>query len=117
MRPIPQPRPATALAIRRKLTAFAPLGLALLLAGCGTAAVAIVDEKVSKWTASDCSANRFFTGGPYCREAPVEPGPQPALYCYRTLGTVDCYSQPDPWGYDGNERVVRPPELQVPPPT
>lgn len=48
-------------------------------------------------TGKDCVPLNLFAGRPMCREdtqtAAAETAP---VYCYRTLGQVDCHSEPDP---------------------
>jgi hypothetical protein len=91
-----------------------------LLGGCaGTAAIAMAGisatsfamtdkfptDHVASWvTGEDCSALQAEQTGEYCRteeeiaaaEAAAEPGTPPAVYCYRTIGEIDCQSEPDP---------------------
>ena len=68
----------------------------LLLAGCG-AAIPVVhrdlfDVAWSAVTGRDCSVVRLDRNETYCR--PIEPPPVPPPYCTRSLGTVDCWSDP-----------------------
>lgn len=80
----------------------------LLLAGCShrspgplvaaEAASVVVfgrgmgDIAVSAVTGRDCSIVRLDRGQTYC--AP-EDAPRPAQFCSRSLGTVDCWANPD----------------------
>ncbi|MBS0559478.1 MAG: hypothetical protein JSR21_05435 [Proteobacteria bacterium] len=87
------------------------LACAPLLAGCGPAAplaaqagaaltvgsiAAIqrtpVDAVYSAITGKDCSIVRLDQGDTYCK--PVEPPPPPPQYCTRSIGNVDCWSNP-----------------------
>ncbi len=46
----------------------------------------------------DCSTLRFVEGEEYCKEFEEEEAAVPqeqTLHCYRTLGGVSCYRQPD----------------------
>jgi len=52
------------------------------------------DHFVSYQTGKDCSTVRVEQGRTYCRED--EPNPIPNVHCYRTIGDVTCYSEPDP---------------------
>lgn len=61
----------------------------------------IPDHLVSYRSGKDCSTVRVEQGRTYCRED--EPNPQPVAYCYRTLGDVTCYSQPDPAHQPGDQ--------------
>jgi len=86
------------------------LGL-LLLAACGmsenlSATVAVAasvgsiatihrspaDAVYSFLTGRDCSIVRLDEGKSYCR--PVEPRPDPPEFCTRSLGTVNCWLNP-----------------------
>ena len=55
----------------------------LALPGCSTGT-----ETVGK-----CSVSRLALGESYC--APLEPPPSPPQFCTRSLGTVDCWSNPE----------------------
>jgi hypothetical protein len=84
----------------------------LPLAGCGwsdnliaTAAVGVnvgsvatiqrtpADALYSLWTGRDCSLVRLDEGKTYCR--PMEPKPEPPVFCTRGLGSVNCWQDPD----------------------
>ncbi len=82
-----------------------------LLAGCETAAgvavgaegasVAVlgrgvVDVGASAITGKDCSVVRLDRGQPYC--APREHLPDPPPFCTQTLGSVQCWSNPEAFG-------------------
>ncbi|MCP5367087.1 MAG: hypothetical protein H6907_19900 [Hyphomicrobiales bacterium] len=54
----------------------------------------IGDHVVSLFSGKNCSTVRAEQGFTYCEED--EPRITPAVHCYRTLGTVTCYDQPDP---------------------
>lgn len=51
------------------------------------------DAVYSWWTGRDCSVVRLDRGQTYCR--PVEPAPEPPVFCTRGLGSVDCWQDPD----------------------
>ncbi len=89
---------------------FALLPL-LLLAGCGEAAgVAagveaasvpvlgrgVVDVGVSAITGKDCSVVRLDSGKSYC--APREHQPDAPPFCTQTLGSVQCWANPEAFG-------------------
>ena len=61
----------------------------------------IPDHIVSYRSGKDCSTVRTEQGRTYCRED--EPNPQPVAYCYRTLGDVTCYAEPDPARHPGEQ--------------
>ena len=89
------------------------LAAALLTVGCGnptsfyvlSAATASfvnsdklpTDHLAEAITGLDCSTVRMINDqGPLCRrEEPIVI--EPPLYCYRTLGSIDCYREPDPF--------------------
>jgi|GEM_PF-1224220 len=55
-------------------------------------------------TGLDCNSIRqSMDKGPLCR-APEQRVIERPVYCYRTLGTINCYDQPDPYR-DGAEQV------------
>ena len=51
-----------------------------------------VDAVISLVSGKDCSAVRLEQGKTYCR--PVEPKPQPPVFCSRSLGVVNCWTDP-----------------------
>ncbi|MEQ8443205.1 MAG: hypothetical protein RIM33_13760 [Alphaproteobacteria bacterium] len=61
------------------------------------------DHLASYMTGLDCDTIRASRdGGPQCRP-PNEEIIDPPVYCYRTLGKIDCFRSPDPYGYDQRE--------------
>ena len=93
------------------LRVLALLGLAGSTSGCletlaiatgvGVAAVPLVgrtvpDIIVSGLSGKDCSLVRLDAGKSYC--APQEPAPAKPLVCTRSLGTVDCWRNPEALG-------------------
>ncbi|HLN24597.1 MAG TPA: hypothetical protein VK558_11495 [Patescibacteria group bacterium] len=55
-----------------------------------------IDDHVVSWvTGQDCSTVRASRGEAYCEETP-KPGPMVVQnsYCYKSLGSVTCYTQP-----------------------
>lgn len=81
------------------LTAFTTAGLTV-----GSIAVihrTPVDAVYSLVTNRDCSVVRLDEGKSYCR--PVEPPPEPAAFCTRSLAVVDCWRDPAtvPGGHRG----------------
>lgn len=103
------------------LVLAAPL-LALGLAACDPASQAMlagaslvsfvhtdktIGDHVATWAFDkDCSTLTLANGEGYCRDIVTEEelaaaeaeakAAQAATYCYRTLGAVSCYRQPDP---------------------
>ena len=54
----------------------------------------IPDHLASYRNGKDCSSVRVEQGRTYCKED--EPNPIPVAHCYRTIGDVTCYAEPDP---------------------
>lgn len=97
------------LIVSRGLRCWAAL-LAMAVAGCGdlgeTAGIgalatgasvavfgrAVPDLIISAASGKDCSVVRLEQGKTYCK--PVEPPPPPQPVCTRSLGTVDCWTNP-----------------------
>jgi hypothetical protein len=74
---------------------FQPVGA---IAGANVAAIPVVqrdlfDVAYSTITGKDCSVVRLDRGQSYCRAE--EPPPAPPPYCTRSLGTVDCWRDPN----------------------
>ena len=51
-----------------------------------------IDMAYSAWTGKDCSMVNWDRGQPYCKRP--EPLPQTPPYCTRSLGVVDCWTDP-----------------------
>ena len=81
--------------------------VAVALTGCGAAAVRLVEDAAEAVTARDCSISRAMLGeGALCEPLEIPPEPDP-VYCFHTIGQVDCYAVPDAMS-DTNERAPRP---------
>jgi hypothetical protein len=81
--------------------------IATVAAGANVGSVATIqrtpaDAVYSWWTGRDCSIVRLDRGKGYCR--PVEPEPEPPVFCTRSLGSVNCWQ--DPPGVPGNPQGV-----------
>lgn len=92
------------------------------LAGCEPAGIAVgaaeaasipvfgrgmVDIGVSAVTGKDCSIVRLDEGTTYC--APREHLPAPPTFCSQTLGTVQCWANPEIFGLAPHELADTPP--------
>ena len=60
-----------------------------------------IDHAMSHATEQDCATLHTVKKEPYCQSLPMDPRERlaemsTALHCYRTLGTVTCYTQRDP---------------------
>lgn len=81
------------------------LGSSVVLAGASLATLihtdkTVIDHAVGLSTDQDCSVLYLARDEDYCKPlTPIEPGQvaymASALYCYRTLGGVNCYDRPD----------------------
>ena len=92
--------------MRKIGTIAALLVSASLLGGCGVAAVTMIDETMSSFTGKECRVRHVFQDDKaICYEAVGLPE-GPRVYCYRTLGGIDCYREPNPLG--GAEFKVEP---------
>ena len=107
--------------IRAKARLASFVACIALLTGCSSdivtpatvlmasAAVVINEDKTpgdilaSAVTGQDCDTIRKSRDkGPLCRP-PQEEVIEAPVYCYRTLGKIDCFRSPDPYGYDQPE--------------
>ncbi len=68
------------------------------------------DHLVSWATGRDCSVIHYEQDGQYCMDTPKEVDRQ-RLYCFKTLGAVECHQRPDPY-YNG-ERVLASPPVRI----
>jgi hypothetical protein len=74
---------------------------AATVVGAGVATIPLIgrtppDAVISLVTGRDCSVVRLDAGKGYC--APVEPKPTEPVVCTRSLGVVDCWSNPKDLG-------------------
>ena len=74
-----------------------------------------IDYAYSEYKDQNCDFRNIKREGQYCvAKNPPAPPPQPALYCYRSLGTPDCSRQIDPYD-NGNKPIVDSPNSLVKP--
>jgi hypothetical protein len=85
------------------LTACGP-GTGLVVVGANVVSLVntdktLVDHAASWATDEDCSAIAFSNKEEYCqsKEFPVEPAAAAETFCYRSLGSIVCYNEPDPY--------------------
>ena len=69
---------------------------AVAVAGVPVFGRTLPDVVVSAVSGKDCSLVRLDAGKTYC--APQEPAPARPMVCTRSLGTVDCWSNPEALG-------------------
>ena len=104
---------AAAFAVMAWLTGCAGLPLAGVVGGAEVASVVntdktLTDHVASNLTGHDCSTVKVKSRGKYCIDQNSIPAPQPAVYCYRSLGDINCYENPDPYA-NGAVQVAPPP--------
>jgi len=85
------------------------------LSGCTSLAVETAEKKLSQWTDAQCSYAHVLVGEPYCIK-PTEAKARPPLYCFHTLGDVDCYATADPYHINPSGRSLQAPPLATPAP-
>ena len=74
------------------------------ITACTTDIIKSLDEEMSELAGIKCSATNLSVGEDYC-QAPKLEYVQVPVHCYKTMGGVDCYRQPDPYHAEGSERV------------
>jgi len=92
--------------------------LALAQTGClsvASIAVETLDENVSIARDENCKTGHLLFGKSYCqsRRRPQEVAP---LYCFQTLGGIDCHATPDPYAMTIPGRVMPPLAVGAPAP-
>ncbi|MBM3565110.1 MAG: hypothetical protein FJX42_03235 [Alphaproteobacteria bacterium] len=73
------------------------------------------DHIVSFFSGKNCSVIRREKGQTYCEEDELKTT-QAKVYCYKTLGAVNCYDRPDPFdgqSYKTLEETPPPPRPRV----
>ena len=96
--------PRLAAALLLTLSAGALGGCIMVPAILVTSAIELVDETASLRLDMNCATTHLLLIEPYCRSRTV-PNNQPPVYCFRTLGGVDCYAEDDPYGVGESSRV------------
>jgi hypothetical protein len=80
------------------------IAFVFFLSACTTDIVKSVDEQMSELAGTKCSATNLSVGEDYC-QAPKLEYIQVPVYCYKTMGGVDCYRKPNPYHAESAERV------------
>ena len=94
----------------RGFTTAVVLAAAFMASGCSSDMFKTVDKKVAGIFGESCSFTNLSSGDDFCptkREIFV----QPPLYCYKTLGTVNCYNEENPYITEKSPRVRKIPAL------
>ena len=94
----------------RGLTIVALLGAAVATSGCSSDVFKAVDKKVAGIFGDSCSFTNLSSGDDFC-PTKKEIFVQPPLYCYKTLGSVNCYSEENPYITEKSVRVRKVPAL------
>ena len=76
------------------MRALAATLLTLALAGCGGPPAMQIVSTLKTALDTKCVAARLLDMDDICPQQ-KEPGPEPARFCYRTIGTIDCYEAPE----------------------
>lgn len=67
-----------------------------------------------------CNLENLVTDGSYC-VSNYKPTDRKEVYCFKTLGGVDCYAEPDPYSLEGRQlpgppRALADPRMPMSPP-
>jgi hypothetical protein len=91
---------AVAIVLGQSLAACSGSSLAVMGADAVTQVTSgrsISGNVIHAFTGKDCVPMNFFAGKPVCPEQDTATAKdEPPIYCYRTLGQVDCHAEPDP---------------------
>ena len=69
-------------------------------------------DHLATWaTGRDCSVLHYEQEGTYCKDAPTEIDRR-SLYCFKTIGSVECHQRPDPY-YSGEQTLASPPPRPI----
>ena len=86
------------------------LGAALVIGGCSSDVFKKVDREVAGWFGESCSFTNLSSGDDFCMPE-KEAHMQPLVYCYKTLGSVNCYAEENPYHTERSVRVRKVPAL------
>ena len=94
----------------RCLTMSLLFGAALMMGGCSSDVFKKVDKKVAGLFGESCSFTNLSSGNDFCMTE-QEVHVQPEVYCYKTLGSVNCYAEENPYNTERSMRVRKIPAL------
>jgi len=80
------------------------LGMSCIIAGCTSDIAKSIDAKMSEYIGMPCSSQNLAAGESYCSRPEAEMVQAP-VYCYKTLGATNCYTEKNPYGNEKSERV------------
>lgn len=80
----------------------------------------IFKSRVERRLEMTCNLENIVTDGSYCISN-FKPTDRQEVFCFKTLGTVDCYAEPDPYSLEGRQlpgppRALADPRMPMTPP-
>lgn len=96
--------------IMRGLTIVCLLSASIATSGCSSDIFKTVDKNVAGVFGDTCSFTNLSSGKDFC-PSKSETFVQAPLYCYKTLGSVNCYREENPYLTDQSPRVRKVPAL------
>lgn len=83
-------------------------------------ATEIVKTKIERRLEVTCNPLNLISDGSYC-VSNYKPTDRQEVFCFKTLGGVDCYAEPDPYSLEGRQlpsppRVLADPRMPMTPP-
>lgn len=94
----------------RAMTIMVLIGAAVTISGCSSDIFKTVDKNVAGIFGDSCSFTNLSSGDDFC-PSKKETFVQPPLYCYKTLGSVNCYREENPYVTEKSLRVRKVPAL------
>lgn len=73
----------------------------------------IVKTKIERRLEMTCNPLNILSDGTYC-VSNYKPSDRQEVYCFKTLGGVDCYAEPDPYSLEGRQLPAQPRALADP---
>ncbi|MCF8468610.1 MAG: hypothetical protein K9G33_14515 [Sneathiella sp.] len=99
--------------LHRDLRAGILLAATLLVSGCSTDVFKAVDKNISGLFGDSCSIANLSGGEDFCPSSKTTYVQAP-VYCYKTLGSVNCYNEENPYVTEHSERVRKVLALESP---
>src|SRR5690606_26559032 len=85
--------------------------IAISMGGCSRDMAKSADRNVADVSGEACSFVHLSRGETFCLGVEGETFVQAPLYCYRSLGNVDCYNEPNPYPNEQSSRIRKVPPL------
>lgn len=73
----------------------------------------IVKTKIERRLEITCNPLNIISDGTYC-VSNYKPTDRQEVFCFKTLGGVDCYAEPDPYSLEGRQLPAQPRALADP---